>query len=174
MMSPTGNPATNRRTRRSLAIAPLIGGLLLALVGCGAAGGAGPSSGAAPGSGDRRPDTPMNAPADPAGAVRLTTDRSRYRPGEPMHLRFHNGSASEVQLSGGLGGLRGWRLVGDRQEPWDHSLAETTVLVPVAPGKTVELGPVPAPQEPGRYRLEVHYHGPSGPETVTVDIDVEG
>jgi len=143
-------------------IALAAGGLFL--TGCGPAGAAGN-----PGSGGQAPGA---EPAPAAAAVRLVTDRQRYAPGAPMRLTVRNEGREEIQLSGGLGGLRGWRLEGGAREPWDHGLMETAALVPVAPGASAELGPVPAPERPGRYLLQVTYFAGGSPGQAEATIEV--
>lgn len=155
-----------RRRGRGLWVAAFIalaaGGLFLA--GCGPAGAAGN-----PGSGGQAPGDEQ-PPA--AAAVRLVTDRQRYAPGEPMRLTVRNEGREEIQLSGGLGGLRGWRLEGGAREPWNHGLVETAVLVRVAAGDAAELGPVPAPERPGRYLLQVTYFAGSSQGQAEATIEV--
>ncbi|HEY8394184.1 MAG TPA: hypothetical protein VIK92_05230 [Thermaerobacter sp.] len=161
-------PPSRRNRRRNVWAAAVIalaaGGLFLA--GCGPGGAAG-----TPGSGAQAPG---EEPAPASTAVRLVTDRQRYAPAEPMRLTVRNEGQEEIQLSGGLGGLRGWRLQGGAREPWAHGLMETAALVPVAPGASAELGPVPAPERPGRYLLQVTYFTGSGQGKAEATIEVTG
>lgn len=152
------------------------------LGGCAALGTGGPavsSPGGAPGGDGQGAGLPKGSDAGTGGGaevegVTLTADKARYRPGEPMALTVHNGTSDEIQLTGALGGLKGWRVTAAGRQPWDHGMAETTALVPVRAGQSVRLGPVPAPAEPGRYVLEVRFfHRGGGPATVAVEVEVE-
>ena len=170
-----------RRWHRRVATRPwlrLLGlaTLLVLAAGCTAAGaGARPAAdgvppAASPGGRDAAPGA--GQAAGEVQGVELAPDRARYRPGEPMRLEFRNGTGDVVQLTGGLGGLRGWRLEGNRREPWDHGMMESTALVPVPPGQAVPLGPVPAPDRPGQYLLEVRFYhaGGSGAARATIEV----
>ncbi|HEY8551940.1 MAG TPA: hypothetical protein VIL40_00605 [Thermaerobacter sp.] len=170
------------RRHRGVVASLLAVALAVALVGCAALStgdrGSGGTGGAAAGGGAGAPSA-RGPDADAAGAaevegVTLTADKERYRPGEPITLTVHNETADEIQLTGALGGLKGWRVTAAGRQPWDHGMAETTALVPVRSGQALRLGPVPAPEEPGRYVLEVHFfHRGGGPAAVAVTVEVE-
>lgn len=117
---------------------------------------------------------PTASPTDGArGSVRLSTDKQSYLTREAMTLRVHNEATGRIDVMGSLGALRGWRADG-AQEPWMHGFKETTELLPVKPGDTIDLGPVSAPDRAGRHVLEISYLDPEGVRSAArTEIDVQ-
>ncbi|ADU51021.1 hypothetical protein Tmar_0907 [Thermaerobacter marianensis DSM 12885] len=185
ILRPRGGPGPGvaARHRRAGAVALLLVLALAVTAGCAAVGTAAGSPGdeARAGSGAGSTTGGPGSGSDPAAGstsevkgVTLAADKERYRPGEGITLTVRNDTAAEIQLTGGLGGLKAWRLVGGSRQPWEHGMVETGALVPVAAGQAVQLGPIPAPDEPGRYVLEVHfYHPGGGPAAASVTVQVE-
>ena len=168
----------NRRAR-VLPIAMVLALLatLALLAGCGGLGtpaaGAGDRAGGAGDAGGGAQGSPAQGSSEVDGVI-LTADKDRYRPGDPITLTVRNDTAAEIQLTGGLGGLKAWRVDGGQRRPWEHGMVETGALVPVPAGQSAQLGPIPAPEEPGQYLLEIHfYHQGGGPAAASITVVVE-
>ncbi|QIA26880.1 hypothetical protein DYI95_004525 [Thermaerobacter sp. PB12/4term] len=146
------------------------------LTGCAALGAQAPQAGQRPDAGsggDAAGGAKTTKGASEVAGVSLAADRERYRPGEAITLTVRNDSGAEIQLTGGLGGLKAWRVDGGQRRPWEHGMMETGALVPVPAGQSIQLGPIPAPEEPGEYVLEVHfYHQGGGPAAASVTVRV--
>lgn len=133
---------------------------------------AGPGGGAAGGASTDSAEASQNT--SEVEGVTLAADKDRYRPGDAITLTVRNDTGAEIQLTGGLGGLKAWRVENGRRQPWEHGMMETGALVPVPAGQSIQLGPIPAPEEPGQYVFEVHfYHQGGGPAAASVTVQVE-